>query len=165
MAGTFKKFGEKISNAAKSTAKKSEELIETGKVRSKIRENEAEIEKLKKDIGEATYVKYNEGGVIFDEAKVLCESIKAAEENIAVLEEQILRLRRVRVCSSCGKEVEDTVSFCPVCGHKFEPLPEPEKEEPEEEGEEEEGGNKCPSCGTQIEEGVAFCPNCGAKVE
>ncbi len=161
MAGMFKDIGKKIGDAAKSTAKKSEEMIETGKIKSKIRENENEIEKMKKEIGEVAYAKYSEGDKIFDEAAVICESIKAAEEKIAELEVEILRLRHVRVCPSCQTEVEDTVAFCPKCGHKFEPLPEPEEEKPEEEAPE----KVCPSCGAEVEEGVAFCPSCGAKVE
>lgn len=161
MAGMFKDFGKKIGDAVTNTAKKSEEMIETGKVKSKIRENENEIEKLKTEIGEVTYAKYTEGDMIFDEAAVICESIKAAEEKNAELEVEILRLRHVRVCPSCQTEVEETVAFCAKCGHKFEPLPEPVEEEPKEEAPE----NPCPSCGAEIEEGVAFCPSCGEKVE
>lgn len=168
MSNVFKSFGRKISDAAKSTAKKSEELIETSKLRSKIKENESEIEKLKKEIGEAAYAKFVEGVKIFDEAEEMCESIKGFEEKIAEIEVDILSLRRIRVCPSCQTEVEETVVFCSNCGHKFEPLPEPEVEEEETEVEANEGEvpeNVCPSCGEELEEGAAFCPSCGTKIE
>ncbi|MBN2558370.1 MAG: zinc ribbon domain-containing protein [Clostridia bacterium] len=157
MAGKFKDFGKKLGDAAKNTAKKAEESIETGKFKGKIREQENEIEKLKMQIGEAAYAMFLEGKEVFPEAAELCGSISAAKELIKEHEEKIMELRHIRICSSCGEEVEDTVAFCPKCGNKFEPKA---VEEPEDEAK----GNVCASCGAEIEDGVAFCPSCGAKV-
>jgi uncharacterized membrane protein YvbJ len=158
--GKLKGFGKKLSDAAKSTAKKSEELIEIGKVKAKIRDAENEIEKAKMQIGEAAYKRFKEGESTFPEAEEMGGKIDGILDDIKGLEEKILRLRHVRACPGCGDEVEDTVAFCSKCGHKFEPLP-------VEEEEEDEDGDvlKCKSCGAEIEEGSAFCGKCGAKVE
>ena len=157
--GKLKGFGKKLSDAAKNTAKKSEELIEIGKIRNKIRDEENNIQKLKTEIGEKAYSMFKEGDEVFKEAAELCTGIDEALANIEVFEEKIMRLKHIRICPDCGVEVEDTVAFCSKCGHKFEPLP---VEEPEEE---EAQGPKCKACGADIEEGAAFCGSCGAKVE
>ncbi|MFO7612961.1 MAG: zinc ribbon domain-containing protein [Clostridia bacterium] len=157
MAGKFKDFGKKLGDAAKNTAKRSEEMIEIGKVKGKIRDQENEIEKHKMQIGEAAYAMFLEGRELFPEAVALCESISAAKELIKENEEKIMELKHIRVCTSCGEEAEDTIAFCPKCGNKFEPKV---VEEPEDESK----GNVCVSCGAELEDGVAFCPSCGAKV-
>lgn len=157
--GKLKGFGKKLSDAAKSTAKKSEELIEIGKVKSKIRDAENNIEKMKMNIGEAAYTKFKDGGKIFPEAEEMCKGIDEAFESIKNLEANILRLKHIRICPGCSTEVEDTVAFCAKCGHKFEPLPVTEEEV------EDDGELKCEKCGAPIEEGAAFCGGCGAKVE
>ncbi len=157
--GKLKGFGKKLSDAAKNTAKKSEELIEIGKVRSKIRDAENDIEKIKMQIGETAYSKFKEGVATFPEAEDLCSGIDEALARIDDLEEKILRLKHIRICPECSTEVEDIVAFCSKCGHKFEDLP---VEEDVEEGPE---GQKCNACGAVLEEGVAFCGKCGAKVE
>lgn len=157
--GKLKGFGKKLSDAAKNTAKKSEELIEIGKVRGKIRDTENDIEKIKMQIGETAYNKFKEGSSTFPEAEELCSGIDEALEKIKDFEEKILSLKHIRICPECSTEVEDTVAFCSKCGFKFEPLPEVE------EVEEDPQGLKCKACGAELEEGVAFCGSCGAKVE
>jgi len=159
MASKFKEFGKKIGQAAKNTAKKSEELIEIQKVRSKIKDQENSIDGFIKQIGETALAKFEAGEETFEEAKELCEQIVGAREEIKTLEEKILELKHIRVCPSCGAENEDNVAFCPKCGFKYEPKPEPEPEPEEDEG------LKCGKCGEPIEEGTAFCPNCGEKVD
>lgn len=156
--GKLKGFGKKLSDAAKSTAKKSEEMIETGKIKSKIRDAENNIEKMKLSIGEAAYSKFKEGGKTFPEAEEICSGIDVVYESIKEYEEKILSLKHIRICPGCSSEVEDTVAFCAKCGHKFEPLPVIEEEEEVDE-------LKCKACGAHLEQGVAFCGGCGAKVE
>lgn len=157
MAGGLKGFGKKLGDAAKNTAKKSEELIEIGKVKGKIRDEEGKIEKLKMQIGETAYSKFKEGADTFSEATELCTGIDEALDAIKGFEDKILQLKHIRICPECGAEVEDIVAFCSKCGNKFEPLPVEEESEPE--------GIKCKSCGADLEEGTAFCGDCGAKVE
>lgn len=158
MAGKFKDFSKKLGDAAKNTARKSEELIETGKIKGKIKEEEREIEKLKMEIGEKAFQKFMDKEEIFSEAVELCEAIIAAKDRSAEYEMKILELKHIRVCSACNAEVDNTIAFCPNCGNKFEPIV---KEEPEQEPE----GKVCGSCKAPIEDDTLFCPSCGAKVE
>ncbi len=158
--GKLKGFGKKLSEAAKNTAKKSEELIEIGKVKNKIRDEENNIEKLKMSIGETAFSKFTEGESTFPEAEEICSSINEALDTIKGLEDKIMQLKHIRTCPDCSTEVEDNVGFCPKCGHKFDPLPVDEEEVAEE-----PEGLKCKSCGADLEEGAAFCGGCGAKVE
>lgn len=159
MAGKFKEFGKKIGQGVKNTAKKSEELIEIQKVKSKIRDEENKISGFMKQIGEVALAKFENGEKTFDEAHELCEQIMKAREEIKNLDTEIMDLRHIRVCPECGAENEDEVAFCPKCGFKYEPKPEPVVEEEVEEG------PKCSKCGEVLDGETAFCPNCGEKVE
>ena len=159
MAGKFKDFGKKMADAAKSTAKKSEELIEIGKVKGKIKDEEHKIEKLKMQIGEMAYTKFTDGQETFPEAAEFCGSIVESLEAISGFEDQILELKHIRVCPECETDVDDEVAFCSKCGHKFEVIVK-EDEEPEE-----PEGNVCAACGVAMEDGAAFCGACGAKTE
>ncbi len=158
--GKLKGFGKKLSDAAKNTAKKSEELIEIGKVKNKIKDAENNIEKLKMSIGETAYSKFKDGESTFPEAEEICSGINEAFDTIKDLEDKIMQLKHIRNCPDCSTEVDDVVAFCPKCGHKFEPLPVDEEEVAEK-----SEGLKCNSCGADLEEGTAFCGGCGAKVE
>ncbi len=158
--GKLKGFGKKLSDAAKNTAKKSEELIEIGKVKNKIRDAENNIEKLKMSIGETAFSKFKDGESTFPEAEEICSNIDEALDTIKEFEGKIMQLKHIRICPDCSTEVEDNVAFCPKCGHKFDPLP-----VDEEEVEEEPKGLKCKSCGADLDEGAVFCGVCGAKVE
>lgn len=159
MSGKFKEFGKKIGQAAKNTAKKAEEGIEIQKVKGKIKDKENSISGFMKQIGVVALEKYEKGEKTFEEAEELCKQIEEAREAIKDLEGEILELRHIRVCPSCGAENEDEVAFCPKCGFKFEPKPEPEVEVEVEEG------NKCKGCGQVLGDGTVFCPNCGTKAE
>ncbi len=49
-------------------------------------------------------------------------------------------------CSECGKQVEESMQFCPSCGHKLVKK------------------TKCKNCGEDVAENSAFCHKCGNKL-
>ncbi len=50
-----------------------------------------------------------------------------------------------KLCSGCGKEVEEGFVYCPSCGKSLKPL--------------------CPQCSAPLEAGWDHCPKCGAPIE
>lgn len=50
-------------------------------------------------------------------------------------------------CQNCGKEISDSVLFCPYCGTQ-----------------KEQKTVICANCGQRVAEGAAVCPSCGAAM-
>lgn len=156
MAASFKSFSKKIGNAAKNTAKKSEELIEIGKQNHKISGEKEKINKTIFEIGNMVLENYNNGADEKPEYVEKCTAIEEYKNNIIELEEKIMELKHIKICPECNKEVADDIMFCSSCGHKFEAKVEVVEADPD--------AVLCPHCNEDIEDGISFCPKCGGKV-
>lgn len=89
MAGLFDKITKAASDAAVMAGNKAGEMMEVGKLKSKISSNKQDIGLAMKEIGEHYYSLYEEGKVDDEIVKELCERIKGCYEQIADLEKQI----------------------------------------------------------------------------
>lgn len=152
----FENFTKKVTETAKAAAKKSSELVEVTKLNMSIGTEENKIEKAYAEIGKLVYKAYSEGENVGDTFKEYCEKIEASEEAIKGCKQKILELKNIKVCPSCGVELEMDILFCPKCGTKQE-VSKPEASEPK--------GKVCAGCGAEIEEETAFCTKCGAKMD
>ena len=91
------------------------------------------------------------------EVKNLIAQIDATLEELKNLNEQLLTIRGMKLCSGCGHEIPVNMAFCPNCGTKIErPQPEPEPQPTQK---------VCPECGAAVDEDDVFCTNCGARVD
>ena len=154
-------FLDKIGGFAKSVGDKTGGMIETTKIRGKIKTERDAIVGLQRQIGELCWSKF-ENGVQFDEdIDSLLEQIKAGYERIARLEEEIEEIARANqnagkvTCKSCGTVNPEGTNFCSTCGIKME-QPSPV---------ENTAGIACANCGTPNPEEAKFCIGCGLKIE
>jgi len=157
-------FFDKLNAMAKSAGDKAGELIEIGKLNSRISAERDKIIGLQRQIGEYYFAKQQAGEALDPEAAALCDQICQANAQIAALETEITKIKVARatqpapaapaperVCPGCGKPVAAGVKFCPACGCAVAPAGLKEK--------------ACPGCGRPVPEGVKFCPACGCKME
>lgn len=89
MAGFLDKLGKAASDAATKAGNKAGELMEVGKLKSRINSSKQDMGLAMKEIGEYYYGLYEEGKVEDEKVKELCSKIKACYEEIAELEKQI----------------------------------------------------------------------------
>ena len=89
MAGLFDKISKAAADAATIAGNKAGELMEVGKLKSRISSEKQDIGLAMKEIGEYYYSLYDEGKVEDETVKVLCERIKQSYIHIADLERQI----------------------------------------------------------------------------
>lgn len=158
LEGIVLAFFDKIGDFAKSVGDKTGGMIETTKIRDKIKaENDAIIE-LQKQIGELCWNKF-ESGVQFDEdINGLLEQIKAGYERIARYEEEIEAIAKASeaagdlTCQSCGTVNPAGTNFCSTCGTKIQPPPPADNA-------------ACIKCGAMNPADAKFCIQCGAKIE
>lgn len=152
----FENLGKGIAGAAQAAAKKSSEIVGVTKLNMSINSEEDKIKVLTTEIGKLVIEKFKGGEALAPELTEKCTAIGEIEETIKGLREKIREVKGVRICDSCGAELERTTTFCPKCGSKQPEIVAPEPEAPK--------GIPCPSCGAVLPEGTKFCQNCGSKV-
>ena len=139
---TFSKTTKELGKTTKELGARAEQTIETQKIRGKISGEERTIEKLKADLGDIIYKRHAEGEGIDGELSVICQEIDQHCVKIREFKDSAANLRGKKICPSCEREVDLSVSFCPYCGTPC-PTPEPTEsvedpvEEPVEASEEE----------------------------
>lgn len=139
---TFSKTTKELGKTTKELGARAEQTIETQKIRGKISGEERTIEKLKADLGDIIYKRHAEGEGIDGELSVICQEIDQHFLKIKEFKDSAANLRGKKICPSCEREVDLSVSFCPYCGTPC-PTPEPTEsvedpvEEPVEASEEE----------------------------
>jgi len=165
---------DKLSDFAKNLGDKTTDVIETGKLNSKVNsEKNLAGEELKK-IGEFYYKAWLDGGEIAPELLDICEAAKAHYDAAAEAQAEIERIRAENeaakaaaaaaaapvtptaptgnICTACGTENNPGTKFCCNCGNKLEvpvaPAP-----------------KFCPNCGAAIADGMRFCGECGTRTE
>ena len=139
---TFSKTTKELGKTTNELGARAEQTIETQKIRGKISGEERTIEKLKADLGDIIYKRHAEGEGIDGELSVICQEIDQHFLKIREFKDNAANLRGKKICPSCEREVDLSVSFCPYCGTPC-PTPEPTEsvedpvEEPVEASEEE----------------------------
>ena len=125
----FDELGETIAKTARGISERAEVLYETQKLRSRISSEERLIGKIKEDLGNILYQQYLEGESLPDEQRNLCEQIDQHKGSIEGLKKKMADYKKKKICPSCGRHVDQSVSFCPFCGAA---CPDEEQETPDE---------------------------------
>lgn len=93
MRELFDDIVEKISDAAEQVGKKTDEMIETQKIKSKIRGLEKYNRRDFRDLGRMIYEKYRAGEVLDGEYLTLCKAVAEREEEIQDYEKELVRVK------------------------------------------------------------------------
>jgi len=130
--GFFNDLGKKASEAYSVTKEKTTKLSGELKLKSKIGEFKSKIEDYEYEIGVMIYEEFKNQtqGEKNPEIIEKCEAIAKLEEDIKQAQEEILKLKNIKKCVSCGAELASEIEFCSKCGTK---QPELQKEEAVEE--------------------------------
>lgn len=113
-----------ISKTTKELGARAEQTIEAQKIRNRITGEERIIEKIKEDIGDVIYRRHSQGDGIDNELSSLCQEIDQHYLKIREYKDNAANIKGQKICPSCEREVDITVSFCPYCGTPC-PTPEP----------------------------------------
>ena len=89
MQGFLNKASKAASMAANMAGNKAGEMIEVGKLKAKIKDQKQDAALALKEIGEIYYALFEEDKIDDPAVIALCEKVKACNEEIEALEEQI----------------------------------------------------------------------------
>lgn len=135
-------FLDKVSSYAKNAVDKTGDAIETAKLNSRINEQKGKISKIKAELGEYYWSKFESGAVLDDGANEICARIKECFDEIANIEKQIQDIKDGNVDTNAETHRAGSTEAAPNA----------------------DGASKfCPECGTKTNEGAKFCASCGHK--
>lgn len=151
------KVGDVVEKTYKSVADSSSKFITSAKLKLKIGELEDKIKEECLSFGKDTYDKYQNGQELPD-AEKFCKKVKKIKKEVQAVQEELLKIKNMRICDGCKNEISIDNKFCPICGEKQ------KKIKVETEVVEEVPTLKiCPECAEELNASVNFCTKCGYK--
>lgn len=153
------KIAKSVGDTAQSAAKKSAEMLEVTKLNMSIQSEQDKIKAVKSEIGDIVFKKFSQGLNIEADLLEACGKITALQQNIDAIHKKIAELKNIKLCSTCGAELELNTVFCPKCGSK-----QAELEFIQQESVEAVQKKLCPECTAEITGDSAFCTSCGKKL-
>lgn len=112
----FDNLKDKASDAAVVAGKAVNEMYEATKLRMAIAEKKGTLKALYREMGEMVYHSYKNSDAVTDEMEDKIAEIDSVHEEIAALNAQQMKIKKVRTCSGCGSEIPVECNFCPKCG-------------------------------------------------
>lgn len=107
--GFFENLGSKVQSGAKRAANKSQDMIEIGKLKLKINENEKLIKSKYMDIGKFMYAKYMQGEDVPEEVQGFVDIITLKMKDIDLLKEKINEVKEKSDLSDENIDYEESV--------------------------------------------------------
>lgn len=116
----FENLKATITKTAQSAAKKTNEVVESTKIKIAISDAENEIAKMMREMGETLYEAYKTGTESYSASlEEKCEAIDTKYSEIDLLESKLNIIRNMKSCPNCKKEMDKGAAFCSSCGEKF----------------------------------------------
>lgn len=120
MGDFFEDLGKKITETAGAVTKKTEEMMETQKIKSQIRLEERNKENALQELGKQVYDRYRNGEIVDADFVGLCEAIEQYEEAVQSCLKELAELKGMTLCKNCNGELQAEIVYCPKCGTKVE---------------------------------------------
>jgi len=117
--GFFDELTKKAAETVQGAKDKTNKLSNEVKLKSKVSDKKDRISVLYVEIGKEIYSNYEKGIENNTEAITSkCKEIVSINEELGELNKQLLALKDIKICSSCGAQVQVNSEFCPKCGVK-----------------------------------------------
>ena len=113
----FKDFVAKAKDIAEGISKKTEELAELARLKTKIIDLESDIERKYRQLGKAYYTFSMELDNDTDIETVITE-IKDKTDEAEALKTHYNIKRGIKICENCGSKIQGGGEFCSKCGEK-----------------------------------------------
>lgn len=117
-----------ITGTAEAVGRKTEELVEIQKLRSRIRNAQRDVAREYRKIGEAVYHRFVDGEVMDEELAQMCDHIMDLQHQTAKYKEELANKKGLYICPACGSANPKDAAFCMHCGTEM-PKDQPEPEE------------------------------------
>ena len=158
----FDDLGKKLSKAGGNAVEKTKQRTEIARINGRIKEENKKINECHRIIGEMFVEGFRDEAP--EEFQVYIRQIDESRDNIDKYREDIDRVKGVKKCPVCGKELLAEDHFCSECGAEFEEA-QKEAEASAARYDEDTEVAACPECGAIIKAGAESCPACGVRFD
>ncbi len=117
--GFFDQLSKKASDTMQSAKEKTNKISSEMKLKSQFSDKKDRITVLYSEIGKEVYNDFVKG--INENSETVIEKLKEISninEELKGINKELLNLRGVKVCPSCGGQIPTGSEFCPKCGSK-----------------------------------------------
>ncbi len=118
----FDGLGKKITDTVDVVGKKTNEVVEIQKLRGQISSLEKNMDRSYEKLGRLVFEKYQNGEVLTEEERAICEEITGNAVLIDEYENEIAEIKGLKKCPGCGAPAMNDAVYCPKCGTKLEDI-------------------------------------------
>lgn len=150
----FEEIGKKISDTGQTVISGTKAMMEVSKLNGKIDDNNREIDRLFREIGQSYYMEHkdDENSDFID----IFRRIDDLKSQIKVNDDRIKLIKDSRYCPKCGAFIDMSTLSCNKCGESIELYG--------VEVSENSSFASCYNCGTSVLEKDAYCRKCGTRL-
>lgn len=143
-------FFNKLGGLAKNVTDKTNDLLEIGKLNSRIHAEEDAIEQHKFDLGEYMWEKFETGVAMDERATVICLAIRERQGNIQAMQAEIEQIKRAQeelrsAQAEARQQAREQARQAKAAAAAA-------------------GTELCPVCGGEVKAGSKFCGDCGTQL-
>lgn len=109
----------KAKSAAGTVSKKTTELADTVKLKTRSAEIQKEIAATFEGMGRLLYDSRQSGEDVASLLDASMKQIDALQEDLRRVEDELCACKNAVRCVSCRAVVDDDAAYCPKCGHKL----------------------------------------------
>ncbi len=118
----FDEIKRSATGVADRAMKRTNEVTNLVKLKLAVKSSEGKLSSVYEEIGRLFYTAERSGEDCTSDIAAFIMKADKLKADIASYTKQIAKLRNIRICESCGNEIDQNVNFCPVCGAKQETL-------------------------------------------
>ena len=118
----FDEIKRSATGVADRAMKKTNEVTNLVKLKLAVKSSEGKLSSVYEEIGRLFYTAERSGEDCTSDIAAFIMKADKLKADIASYTKQIAKLRNIRICESCGNEIDQNVNFCPVCGATQETL-------------------------------------------
>lgn len=112
----FENLRQTITGTAEVVGKRTEEIVEIQKLRSRIRTAQRNIEAGYTKLGELIYLRFVDGEQMDGEVAQICDEIMEYQKKIALCKEDLAEKKGQNICPVCGSANPKDAAYCMKCG-------------------------------------------------
>lgn len=108
-----------VAKAAKTATKKTEEVINKGKIKFALANLQSDLDELFEELGRLRYDSVSLGVSHGSKEAAVIRKIDSIKADMEILKAELTKNAKENVCPECSKTVKKGLSFCPFCGEKL----------------------------------------------
>lgn len=115
----FEEWLLKAKSAADTVGKKTSDLTEMVKLKTKAAGVQKEIEATLEGMGRLVYDSRKDGRDVSDLLEESAKRVDQLEAELKTIEDELCAYQKVVRCPKCQSKVDEEVAYCPHCGRKM----------------------------------------------